>query len=303
MTNEQLVMRIQAGQDRNGEIMLQLWNQCRRLVSKAVQRYAKIMEYDDLMQEGYIAFSRAVEKYDSERGALFSSLLVRTVLRDVGGYVYTHSGIISMPHHKARQAAQYRHYCTEFERDTGTEPTDADLMKALELTSDQLKSLRASMECGTVASLDYILTDKSKADMLPGNTDIESEVTSAIFEDQRKRVVWQAVDSLADTESGKNQRDAIKLFYLHGMTSNEISTATNTPAGTIRRRLTEGRRELRERYGRQLSCFLDDEYYYNQGIHGTGVSMFKNTRESATERTALRIIERENDIQNDKKDL
>lgn len=59
MTNEQLVIRIRAGEETAAN-MLQLWQQDKAFVSKLARRYAGYAEMDDLMQEGYLALCDAV---------------------------------------------------------------------------------------------------------------------------------------------------------------------------------------------------------------------------------------------------
>lgn len=51
MTNEQLVLRIQAGED-EAKNMLQLWEQNQRFVSSIAVKFSGYAEMDDLKQEG-----------------------------------------------------------------------------------------------------------------------------------------------------------------------------------------------------------------------------------------------------------
>ena len=54
MTNEQLVIRVKAGEDTAGN-MLKLWQQNKGFIAKMAKKYQGYAEMDDLMQEGYIA--------------------------------------------------------------------------------------------------------------------------------------------------------------------------------------------------------------------------------------------------------
>ncbi|RHR19101.1 hypothetical protein DWX49_03855 [Blautia sp. AF19-34] len=63
MRNEQLVLRIQAGED-VAENMLQLWKQNKGLIYKMAKGYGKPAEEEDLAQEGYFGLCAAVERYD-----------------------------------------------------------------------------------------------------------------------------------------------------------------------------------------------------------------------------------------------
>ena len=54
MTNEQLVARIQVGED-TAVNMLQLWEQNQRFIGMIAVKYSGYAEMDDLKQEGYLA--------------------------------------------------------------------------------------------------------------------------------------------------------------------------------------------------------------------------------------------------------
>lgn len=91
MTNEELVARIRAGErDR----ILELWAQVERLVRKCAQRWDRAFEgrngatIEDYAQAGFIGFLRAIDYYQAERGAKFSTILcecIKTPFADTAG--------------------------------------------------------------------------------------------------------------------------------------------------------------------------------------------------------------------------
>ena len=70
MTNEQLVLRIQAGEN-VAENMEQLYNQVSRFIHSVASRYRDSGELEDLEQEGYLALYPAIDGYDPNQGATF----------------------------------------------------------------------------------------------------------------------------------------------------------------------------------------------------------------------------------------
>jgi len=77
MRNEELAILAQQG-DKNA--MFDLWEATRRLIYKLLQPYHTVcprygMVIEDLQQEGYFAFVRAVKAYKPEKGILFTSYL------------------------------------------------------------------------------------------------------------------------------------------------------------------------------------------------------------------------------------
>ena len=79
MTNEELVIRIQAGET---ELMLTLWNQAEMFTKKQAWRFYTLFkercdEYgvsaEDLFQEAYLAIDTAVKRFNPEKGVKFLS--------------------------------------------------------------------------------------------------------------------------------------------------------------------------------------------------------------------------------------
>ncbi len=72
MSNEELAVLVQSG-DRSQ--LLPLWRQVRGLVWAQVHRWQGVgrLESEDFMQVGFMALLRAVETYDSTKGAAFST--------------------------------------------------------------------------------------------------------------------------------------------------------------------------------------------------------------------------------------
>lgn len=63
MTNEELVEKIQAGEDVQTNMGL-LYQQNQPLIYKFALPYSEMMDINDLMQEAYFGLVKAVEKYD-----------------------------------------------------------------------------------------------------------------------------------------------------------------------------------------------------------------------------------------------
>ena len=82
ITNEQLVARIQAGEETVAN-MLQLWQQTKAFVAKLAKKYKGYAEFDDLMQEGMIGLFKAIQDYDSSKEAVFSTFAELCISRQL----------------------------------------------------------------------------------------------------------------------------------------------------------------------------------------------------------------------------
>ena len=77
MTNEELAMRIKAGES---ELMSELWTQVERFVAQQARKFFSAymsrcqqlgLELEDIQQEGFFGIQAAVEDFDSDKGVLF----------------------------------------------------------------------------------------------------------------------------------------------------------------------------------------------------------------------------------------
>lgn len=75
MTNDQLVLRIRAGED-TAENMLMLWQQNQGIIGKLAGKYKSMAEEEDLKQEGFLGLCEAVRHWEPDDGADFMSYAI-----------------------------------------------------------------------------------------------------------------------------------------------------------------------------------------------------------------------------------
>lgn len=68
MSNEQLALRIKAGED-VADNMLKLWEQNQGMIEELAGKYCYMAEKEDLKQEAYFAICKAVDSYDPDKGS------------------------------------------------------------------------------------------------------------------------------------------------------------------------------------------------------------------------------------------
>lgn len=78
LNNEELCRRIQAGEDAREALGI-LWERNQGAVRKACAPYLKVYEFEDLMQEGFLALHKAAYTYDSSQETVFASWLISMV--------------------------------------------------------------------------------------------------------------------------------------------------------------------------------------------------------------------------------
>lgn len=297
MTNEELINAIRTDGDTDRTKMLQLWNQNRGMIRKACQKVRGYMEPEDAMQECYLPFAEAVDAYDPEAGQNFVSFMYSRLTWHLIRYVQENGGMIRIPPYQRETIRKYRKYVSDFYQITGREPNDRMVCAVLDLTPDQLQQLRQDALCIRLNSLDKPLSvdgdnEVYLSDIIPDTgTDLEEATMEAVFMQQRKKAVREAVDSLERAQ----EREAIRLYYYEGMTYDQAGEIMGIRREKVRSLLAGAFRKLRTgKRSRALREYADASGLYSMGLRG-GIGSFNRTWTSSTENAALKDLERQRD--------
>lgn len=295
MENEQLVLRIQAG-DNVAENMLQLWKQNRGFIHKIVNQYKAYAEEEDLEQEGYLGLSAAVDHYNPDEGVTFIHYASFWIKQYIARYIRG-NGTVRLPEFMQGRIREYNKMVQKWQQNYHRKPTDGEICHFLDLSWEMLENLKKAVQMAKIGSLDVPIgedEDCSLYELIPGSIDEEEQVESMVLEKVQKEelcaVVWALVDSLTDT-----QAKTIRARYRDNMTFREIAEDQGVSIDMARQRERQGLRELRKpSKSKLLRPFLpDDDRIYSMGLQGNGVERFNMTWTSSTERAALRDWELE----------
>lgn len=295
MENEQLVLRIQAG-DNVAENMLQLWKQNRGFIHKIVNQYKAYAEEEDLEQEGYLGLSAAVDHYNPDEGVTFIHYASFWIKQYIARYIRG-NGTVRLPEFMQGRIREYNKMVQKWQQNYHRKPTDGEICHFLDLSWEMLENLKKAVQMAKIGSLDVPIgedEDCSLYELIPGSIDEEEQVESMVLEKVQKEelcaVVWALVDSLTDT-----QAKTIRARYQDNMTFREIAEDQGVSIDMARQRERQGLRELRKpSKSKLLRPFLpDDNRIYSMGLQGNGVGSFNRTWTSSTERAALRDWELE----------
>lgn len=289
MTNEQLVVLIGAGNDKDGSLMLKLWEQNQGLICMLAKKYNYLADEEDLYQEGYFGLCEAVEHWDPDRGGSFSTVLFQYARLAMWRYC-ENNGTIRLPIGAGARVRKYEKLRTAFRIKMGREPTDQELCYYLDVSKEILERIRKDAQVGKLASLDKSVgedQDTSLGDLLPNERDMEGEVLDHVSQNELRKVIWPLVDSLP----GKIPR-VLHARYEERKTLKEIGEEEGCCLDNIRQIERKGIYELRKSHrARLLQPFLD-EYIEAEAYRGNGIEKFNLTWTSSTERTALELVER-----------
>lgn len=294
MTNEELVEKIQAGKDVK-ENMEQLWNQNTGMVAHIAWRYRERAELDDLMQEGFLGLQEAVRRYDQTKGVPFINYAAYWIKQVMVRYIKG-NGIVRIPEGQQSRIIQYNRIVQAFQQKYCRMPTEAEMSHAMDMTVKQLRAFKRLARMANIGSLDRPVGEEedrlSFHEIIASGIDEQEVVLNSVEHEQVSKMLWGMVEELPGQQSG-----VIKKYYKENMTLKEIGEANGVTIERIRQLKEQGLRTLRNpKRSRRLREFYPDDRIYSSGLSGNGIGTFSRSWTSSTERTAMKMIEKEQEL-------
>lgn len=287
MTNEQLVIRIKAGEN-VGENMEQLYSQVSRFIHSIAWKYRDSGEMEDLEQEGYLALYPAIDGYDPSQGVKFLTYAKYHIKQRMHRYLQMNGKCLRLPVGCLEKVNKYSRFCSDFQLEIGREPSDNECAYFMGLTLEQVQSIKKNACMVNVASLDAPVVgldggeDTTIGELVAAAGDQEEEIIDRLRDEQLHTVLWECVDELPE-----RQADVIRKRYQEGMTVAAVGKDLEITQEEARKFLRKGLKGLRANSGKLRSFLPEDERTYNTAWMCTGVEQFNRTWTSSTERAVL----------------
>ena len=175
----------------------------KRLASQLAVKLPSHIEIEDLIQVGLIGLLKAVEDYQSDSGAVFSTY---ATIRIRGAMLDELRGRDWLPRSVQRDLGRVAAAIEKVEQRLGRPASEKEIADELDMNLEDYRVLAGELACARISQLD-------EAELPPGN----DEPAEQVAEETRRTALANAITTLPEKEGLM-----LSLYYSEGLNLKEI---------------------------------------------------------------------------------
>lgn len=287
MKNEQLVLRIQAGENVTDNMFL-LWQQTKAFVYTIAKKYRDYAEEEDLMQEGYLGLCEAVRHYELDQGASFIHYASFWIKQAVRRYIDNCGNVVRVPVHMHDDMRKYNKFVNEYRKYYNCDPAEHVIRAYLGFDREKIECIKKSENMSRIRSLSEPIGGEDEdillVDSVASVYDLEEECVERLDKEQLQRDISEAMRCLPE-----ELQKVIKYRYFDGLTLKETGQQFGIGIEGARQMEAKAIRKIRtsKRYKKFKS--YHEQYLTASPVYHVGVARFNRTWTSSVEYELLCI--------------
>lgn len=284
MSNEELVLKVQAGEDVDKNIE-RLYLQNEGLIRKVSSHYMGVEDLEDLKQESYFGLITAIELWTPDGGANFATYAFQWIRQTLRRYIDNCGTLVRLPSHAKDRIFRYKQAVENFRQEFMRDPTSRELALYLGVTLEEVDKIKRDAFCLNPRSTNEIISEDESLtleDLLEDEKDDVGDLLDEIQKEELSLLLWSLVDELE-----KNEAEVIRKRYKYGHTLQSCGEELGISKDKVRNIESKALRKMRRSSVRKKLEPYIDERVVSVAYKSTGLGSFKRTWTSAPEMATL----------------
>ncbi len=190
----------------------------KNVASRMALGFPKSVELNDLVNTGVIGLIEAFNNFDPARGVKFETYAVPRIR---GAILDELRALDWVPRSTRAKSREIERAVTHLENQLGRSPSDGELAKQLNISTDELLSALGDVSSTTLLSLDELINREDDNRQVPRIETVENAAADNILSDlernELRAFLINSISSLTEQE-----RLVIALYYYEELTLKEI---------------------------------------------------------------------------------
>lgn len=190
----------------------------RNVASRMAAGFPKSVEYNDLVNTGVIGLIEAFNNYDPERGVKFETYAVPRIR---GAILDELRALDWVPRSTRAKSREIDRAVNKLENVLGRSPSETELAKQMDISTDDLLSALGDVSSTTLLSLDELICREDDNRQVPRIETIQNNANENILNDMERAELSVFLINAISTLS-EQERLVVALYYYEELTLKEI---------------------------------------------------------------------------------